>query len=244
MPQLTHHGVLGMKWGVRKDRATQDRVLKKGSTQIQNISREIPRELRNKTPLYGSYTDTDNLNYAGTYADILTTWMGLKAYKNDFVVAKDVKIASDKKAAETFIQLYKKDPEGMAKGIAATVFDRSVFAIIGKSLHIPVEKMQTNKLMRKGETFMTSDKGIHLFNQSLVSDANAKLRKRYFESLLKQGYGAISDLNDRKNAFASEDPLIFLDPKKHLTLTKSTELTSKEVSAAVDKYQLLTKSAK
>ena len=144
--ELYHHGIKGQKWGVRrfqnkdgsltpagkkrydeygmrygikaeydKSKMDEDVILKKG-THIQNISSDSARDVSKDRPIYGAHTKHDKDAYGGRFAKAVDTRYGI-AIKNDLVLLKDVKVASQKQAVETFMEMYKKDPKGVAESI-------------------------------------------------------------------------------------------------------------------------------
>ena len=149
--ELYHHGVKGQKWGVRryqnadgtytsdgkthyglkygvkkkyyKDYMDEDRIISKGS-EFQNISANKARDIDANNPVYTSHTEHDNNAYAGSYANHINFFKGEgSAIKNTLVTIKDVKVASQKKAVETFMDLYKSDPKGISDAIAKAYAD-------------------------------------------------------------------------------------------------------------------------
>lgn len=234
--ELYHYGVKGMKWGVRKKQyksyMNNDRTLKKGFA-VQNISANKARDLSRNAPVYTSYTPHDNNAYAGRYAKDMS-YMGDKAYKNDMVLMKDVKIPSQKKAVELFMKVYKEDPEGMASSIAKAHAEVDMFHNIAKIRNAKAERI-AKKFSKKGEDWVES-KGYLLFNQSMMATKETKARLKYYEVLCKKGYGAISDINDVQSGYNADDPIIFINPKNTLKNVSSRKLTMDEIELADARY--------
>lgn len=94
-PYLSHYGVKGMKWGIRKqkDAINSNRRTIKSGTELQTITEGQYQNGKRKR-LYTSYTDYDK----SMYVDLMGNYMyGRKSYKNTFMVKKDISVASDRK---------------------------------------------------------------------------------------------------------------------------------------------------
>lgn len=239
--ELLHYGVKGMKWGVRKEYYNEsmdrDMIIKKGTT-VQNISKKKPRKINNK-PVYGSHKKLDNDAYAGWYADFVDMAYG-KAIKNELQVVRDIKIPSEKKAAETFYEMYKKDPKGISKSIAKSQADSMLFGNI-MLVRLYNQKKYEKQLMNNGEEWLKS-KGYEIFNQSIVSDRSTKARNTYFDMLMNQGYDGIRDVNDINNS-GIEEPIIYFNSKNTLKNVNSVKLTRKDIELAMARreYELTNK---
>ena len=235
--ELYHYGVKGMKWGVRKkyykSYMDRDRIIKRG-TSIQNISKNEARDLNRNSPVYGAYTKHDRNAYQGNYASMINM-MGDKAIKNDLALIKDVKIPSQKKAVETFMELYKKDPKGIAESIGKAHSELTAFNGIDKIRNWKAKQI-TNKFAKKGENWV-KEKGYLLFNQSMMSTEEDRARTEYYKLLSKKGYDAISDINDVQNSYRADDPIIFINPKSTLKTLKTRELDMTDIEIANARYR-------
>ena len=236
-PELYHFGVKGMKWGVKKkyyqDHMESDRVLKK-YLKIQNISKNSVRDISRGAPVYGSHIKSDNQAYMGHYAKSIND-MGDKAIINSLVLTKDVKIPSQKKSVDLFMELYNKDPKGMSESIGKAYSELTYFNGITTIRNYNANRI-SNKLQRKGKDWI-ENKGYLIFNQSMAATKESQARGKYYDLLMKKGYNAISDINDVQSGYNSKDPIIFINPKDTIKNIKSRQLNTDEIELANARYE-------
>ena len=229
--------VRGMKYGVNKkfykSYMDEDRVLKEGK-HIQNITSNQARDLSRGAPVYGAHTKHDKNAYAGRYA-MGKIALGDKAIKNDLVLLKDVKVASQKQAVDTFMEMYKKDPKGVAESIGKAYAEIDFLNGISRFRDWNAKRV-ANKYGKKGEDWVKSQ-GYLLFNQSMMSTKEAKARDKYYELLTKKGYDAISDINDIQTGYNSDDPIIFFNAKSTMKNVSQKELTLGDIELAKARYE-------
>ena len=262
--ELYHYGIKGQKWGVRrfqnkdgsltpagkkrydeygmrygvkaeydKSKMDEDVILKKG-TRIQNISSDGARDVSKDRPVYGAHTKHDKDAYGGRFAKAVDTRYGI-AIKNDLVLLKDVKVASQKQAVDTFMEMYKKDPKGVAESIGKAYAEIDFLNGISRFRDWNAKRV-ANKYGKKGEDWVKSQ-GYLLFNQSMMSTKEAKARDKYYELLTKKGYDAISDINDIQTGYNSDDPIIFFNAKSTMKNVSQKELTFGDIELAKARYE-------
>lgn len=231
---LAHHGVKGMKWGVRNG-ANDDVVLARG-TKLNNISKDAPRTTTG--PIYTSHTAKDNAYYKGNYAQTLKMLLGAKAvYLNEYSAATTIKAPGLAKRQETFKQLYKDDPETMTRALAKTKVETSILLSIASKMNSGVTEKQVKKMSSLGEEALSSERMQLLMARSLTFDTPA--RSAYFDRLLKQGYNATVDDNDYSRG--ADAPLIIFNPAKTLKAKQTVSVSDAEMSVAIEEFSRLSK---
>lgn len=209
-----------MKWGVRKDKDRanrRDRVIRKG-TSIQNISKgEMSVSDRR---IYGSHTEFDNNSYSDEMGNFM--YNGRNVFQNKFKVKKDISIPSDQKLVDTFMDTVKRDPKQVAKDLSKAY--NSVHMINSRTARMYEKKLSklNSESIRKNEK-LTKE----FIANTPMSKSSQTSFNIFVGSLSKQGYNAISDVNDRDGN--REDPLIILNPSKSLNLESSVKLTRAEL---------------
>lgn len=232
---IAHYGILGQRWGIRKKEETKeetkketiddinskDRIIKKGTSLQTVTNREI--DLSKESRIYTSYTDYDKAMYRAImpsqYSD-----KGDKAYENRFLIKKDIRVPSDKKLVETFLKLAKEDPDAVARDLAIGINKQSLFGMANAKLikkkfdSIDLDNPEGKEAKKLAKKFIT---------YGLMTSESERSANRFYANLLKEGYDAMSDLNDRRQI--SQDPLIIFNRTK-LTKTSSLKLTNDDIN--------------
>lgn len=236
---LQHHGIKGQKWGVRryqnKDGSltkaglkryrdyvnSEDRMIKEG-TELQTItSKKYEHGKSNR--LYTSYTDYDKNLYKDLMGNIM---YNKKGYNNTFVVKKDIKVASDQQVVDAFIKIAKNNPAQTAKDMASAYQVSDEFRkAMENGLKDKITKLDSDNYKKSNalaKQFVTD---------TLMSPAAAVTTNNFYGYLVKKGFDAISDQNDRKNA--AQDPLIILNLDK-LEFSGSISMTKEDLQRYAD----------
>jgi hypothetical protein len=218
---LQHFGTKGMHWGVRKAKDelnNKERVIKNGTT-IQNISsRELTKPDRH---MYAAYTSYDKTKYGDMMGNAMYDGKG---YKNEFVVKKDIRVPSDKQLVETFVAMAKSNPKQVSRDMAAAYNNnRILFEKSAKHFEKKISKIKDAD-SKKGEALTKQ------FISEMVNDKAKKSRADFFGALMKKGFDAMSDTNDRDGISNTQDPLIIFNTTRTLGEAKSVKLTKDDLN--------------
>lgn len=164
---------------------------------------------------YASKGSHDNKRYVGLLGYTRKQQTG-HAYIMELSANKDIKVASQDKAAKIFGDLYKNDPD-----FASKVRNSSKAHFTGKNI-ISDEQLNnpSNRVIKK----MYEN-----FNSSLVLDdvKNTGVDKTFYNKLKESGYGAIQDINDMKySGYKSKNPLIVFDKGDNIMVKSMTEMAN------------------
>lgn len=207
--ELYHHGVPGMKWGVRKDRLSISSKMKanfynygkKGGTLPKGATlRRVALSKEDKTydnKKYVSHNPIDDRRWQA-YLGAGYKKSGKKTYKVKYTTLSDIKVASRTEAGDVFCKTFI-DKKGNLKSTAISDSVDSYRKLVG---YVPKHM-----------------KSYHMASVNMAMQT--KTGKRYIKALLDSGYDAVGDYHGQN---ISKDPLIILNPDKKLKLTSSKRL--------------------
>lgn len=208
-----------------KERA--DGIIKSGTT-LQRIT-STPDENLDRA-FYAAYKNVDNTKYKGMYGKQLTA-LGDNAYKVTLNANQDIKIASRKKAADVFADLYKNDPEFRESFIKSNnLLKRGNPNVLATKIHRIASGDMTDKQLKK--------QGYDAFNIGLVNHNpnGSAVSKKFYDRLKSMGYDAVMDINDQKySGYDAKKPVIVFNSKNKVSLSEAKKLTNEQIVSSINK---------
>lgn len=168
---------------------------------------------------YVAKGDHDSKRYAGLLGMSRQQQTG-EAYLMKLQASKDIKVASQEKAAEMFGDLYKNDAK-FRKSVRYNVMQH----FTGKNVVDP-DNLSDRNIKKMYENF----------NAGLIDIkfSGSGADKKFYDKLKSAGYGAIQDINDMKfSGFNAKNPLIIFDNSGGNVMVKSMTKMADQTSAGM-----------
>lgn len=254
--ELRHYGIKGMKWGVRrfqnkdgsltpsgkKRYRDDDIVIKKGS-RYRHISGKREINLNDKeTYLYDPNNKHDKKVYEGAYSMYIERGKGYAdKYIHEYENLSELRMPSNKRSVEIFIDSYKKNPATYANEMN---WIKNYYKEVGKQYPM-TENNRKIASYDKDFNENTSSKdlveyGYRTLNAlSTYGSGGSSAIRKYYESVKNEGYNAIVDDNNRSIYNDAVQPIIVLNANKTLKeigVTKQDKYDMYENLDELEKY--------
>lgn len=228
--ELRHHGVKGMKWGVRrfqkkngtltpdgKKRYTDyDPVVLARKGDIVNHVSDTPlRSFKKGKSIYVSKGQEDLDNYLLTMS-LQSTGNDANSYNTKISVLNDLISPSEKARVQEFVNVYSDNKAVMSKDIAKAKRESSFI------------KLRSEESLTKKYQKADPEKVYKVFAMTLNANENGK--SAYFDHLKKKGYTAWVDDNDVKfNSVGSKSAMAVFDTVKNLKISEVETYSSEHI---------------
>ena len=200
---------------------TSDKVFKEGS-EFQRIMKLAENAEIKVGRQYLAFDKNDKIKYKGLLADNFNKQANKenkngvegtlqKVYDVTVKNKNEIRVASEKRARDTFEKLYK-DDSSFREGVNKALKEKGMaYANINGTLQRVATKADnggkfTNRELKKGV--------YDLFNVMLVDkgEDSVKNSNKFYDALRKQGMNALIDVNDKKySGYRSKMPIITID---------------------------------
>ena len=258
MTTLSHYGVKGMKWGVRKDqhRAYQERVSKDTSNMIKRAGSTVQmtryfskgHDLKAGQKYTAEWYETagtgkqfiesgDVLNRVvrGVDERALSGRLYVSRLESDSEMYKAVIPAVQKKMAfgqKTYDTVYQVDLK--TKKRLAMPSERERIDTFIETIQTSGGKqwLADNGYKKEIDELNAKEVGLKYYKRfnKYAGNQDVKFNDQYFNAIKKKGYDAILDDNDA--GIWSKEPIILLSPKGTVKINSVRQLTADEINSA------------
>ena len=202
---LSHYGMLGMRWGVRKERYSDEKSsgirLEKGST-ISRVASAGDEKIGGMK--YAAFKPEDIEEY-----EFALGTSGKFSFK--YTLKETLISPNEKRQVDAFLETVK---ESSVKKVAASLKAKDKFASI-KDIEKELAQAVSGNTKSRIRTY---DK----FMQLLYSKELEPVRQAYFTKLSKEGYNMIIDSSDK--GVVSDAPIIIFSGSKSLQFTSKEKI--------------------
>lgn len=195
--ELKHYGVLGMRWGVRKDQKTGDRIFKKNSrfTRVGYSGGESPEPI-DGTRKYVSNRKKDNDLWNGLLMASMMAQGAKYVHKYEYKTIKELNIASE----QTMNKIYDRKFTNDKKFRDLTLKE---YATIRRNMGLGYMKYENR------------DDFYRMLNR-----VGSKSVNEFYKEMKDNGYDGVTDVFGTKTFGQPVQPIILLDPEKQIVLKK------------------------
>jgi len=194
--RLIHFGILGMRWGVRKEQSKNRSVSLDKGQKIQRIGSKGEKLEGMK---YVSFTKSDNAFYKDMFSGEDKITMKMKAKET-------ITTPTQQEAVDRLIKTLSKMP---MKDVVSAIKPLTIFKM-EKAIQKQLEKAFAGDEKSKDKTAV-------FIEEKLYREELKNIKKQYFSDLSKQGYNAIID---RSDTLLTDFPLIIFNGEKSLVFEK------------------------
>lgn len=223
---LMHHGVKGMKWGVRKERSSSSNkpAMQKGSkwqinadgsidmeagAQIQRVVRNHKGALGGKasefgleTGMYASFTPEDNASYEHGFGRKKSITVKEASNVVKFTAQKPLHSPSPAEASKIYLDMLRENPELQNQ--------------VRSNLH-GLAKKKLDTVLSRDDPKANHDMYSIMYDAGNYSTGMAGVNKQYISHLQKKGYNMILDPSDAGMGFHA--PVVIFGSQKNLKVT-------------------------
>lgn len=208
-------------------RERADGIIKSG-TKLQVVANDPNKNF--DRAFYTAYKESDKTKYKGLYGKQIRS-AGFEAHKITLNTDQDVKIVSRKKAADTFADLYKNDPEFKEAFQKSNSMMKTNGLVKARDKVVGIaSKEMTDKQLKRA--------GYDAFNIGLVNHTpeGNLAAKKFYDRLKEQGYDAVMDINDQKySGYKSKKPVIVFNRANKISVSDVKKMTDEQILKDVQK---------
>lgn len=259
MPELEHHGIKGMKWGVRRTpeqlghkrsstspyRKTPKRLVEKGAKLKTELAKDILDRSISRSQAIPRNQDSSSTNLkSGSKVQHISGIPFTKTKKGQLYVTAD-QSDNDMYAAYLGAKLKRAgfDPKKVVMDLKVDVKAPSskeqyqIFNSFLKQHRKEVESDIRNWLQEKGKDPSVATDKKELYDQFInAAERSSRSRTKFYDTLREKGYNAVLDEHDITGSWMqSQKPLIIMDTLSTIGAVHVNDLSVSEMQKALDR---------